>query len=119
VGISFGAERIYDVMEELGLFPDGLDNYIKVLFLVLDEQSHAFAFNLVMKLRSEGIATDLYPEPGKLKKQFKYAEDIKAENIVVIGENEQSTGQFALKNQLTGDTSIYPLESLIKALKRS
>ncbi|MEO6189262.1 MAG: histidine--tRNA ligase, partial [Saprospiraceae bacterium] len=65
VGISFGAERIYDVMEELGLFPDGLDNYIKVLFLVLNEESHAFAFNLVMKMRSEGIASDLCPEPGK------------------------------------------------------
>ena len=76
VGISFGAERIYDVLESKGLFPTTLQNGPKVLVAAFDEASHQYAFTCVSELRQEGIAADLYPDPGKLKKQFKYATDM-------------------------------------------
>ncbi|MEP7195253.1 MAG: histidine--tRNA ligase [Saprospiraceae bacterium] len=117
VGISFGADRIYDVMEELSLFPANLNNSIEVLLMALDEPSHLFAFQLASKLRLENISVELYPEFGKLKKQFKYAEDIKAVNTLVIGEEEALTGQFKLKNQATAVESILDLEGLIRHIK--
>lgn len=116
VGISFGAERIFDVMEEHGLFPKETSSGLKLLFLVLDEASHAFAFQLTMQLRAQGISCDIYPEPGKLKKQFKYAEDIKAENIVVVGESEQRSKLLKIKNQLTGQEYEGDINSVIATL---
>lgn len=117
VGLSFGADRIYDVMEELGLFPSEINNPVKLLLLVLDEASHRFAFQLANRLRGEGIKTDVYPEPGKLKKQFKYAEDIKAEYIAVIGEAERDKSEFSIKDQATGQQTNCDIESLIQRLK--
>ncbi|MFN8280259.1 MAG: histidine--tRNA ligase [Saprospiraceae bacterium] len=117
VGISFGADRIYDVMEELGLFPDELNKPLTLLFLCLDESSQAYAFDLCCSLRDEGIAADVYPEHGKLKKQWKYAEDIRASYTIVIGEDERHKGSFQLKNQSTGMSTECNRSELMMTLK--
>ena len=103
VGISFGAARIYDIMEELDLFPSSVTDSIEVLLIALDEVSHIQCFNWVMALREKGIASDLYPSPVKLKKQMKYANDIGVPYTIVIGSQELESGQFKLKNMDSGE----------------
>lgn len=117
VGISFGADRIYDVMEELSLYPESLNMPLGLLFLCLDEASQAYAFDLCSSLRDEGIAADVYPEYGKLKKQWKYAEDIRASYTIVIGEDERQKGRFQLKNQSTGVSTECNRSELMSILK--
>ncbi|MBT8233722.1 MAG: histidine--tRNA ligase [Saprospiraceae bacterium] len=116
VGISFGAARIFDVMEELNLFPKEIDQILKVLLIAFDETSHEFAFSLLSKLRDAGVSADLYPKPTKLGKQMKYANQINVPYTLLIGSEEISKETFALKNMETGEQSAYSLEQLIKAL---
>ena len=103
VGISFGAARIYDIMEELNLFPPSVTDNLKVLLIALDDDSHVQCFNWVMALRDQGIASDLYPAPVKIKKQMKYANDIGVPYTIVIGTQELESGQFKLKDMSTGE----------------
>ncbi len=117
VGISFGADRIYDVMEEQKLFPEILNSTVEVLVLSLDDDAQLFAFGLVSHLREAGIVAEAYPEGGKLKKQFKYAEDIKASNIIVIGDEEKKSNVYKLKNQATSKVQILDLQNLILSLR--
>lgn len=113
VGISFGAARIYDVMEELGLFPDTIEEKLKYLFIAFDQTSHEYAFAQMSKLRLSGIASDLYPEPLKLKKQMKYANDINVPFVILIGSEEMESGIFSIKNMKTGDQSKLGLQEII------
>jgi len=117
VGVSFGAARIFDVMEELELFPPSVSNKLKVLFLAFDGESHTFAFEQLSKLRHAGISADLYPEPTKLKKQMKYANDINVPYTILIGTVEMSSGELSLKNMETGEQSKKTLNELIELLK--
>lgn len=103
VGVSFGAERIYDVMEELNLFPSDVQKDIEVLFVALDEESHKYAFKQVSSLREAGIACDLYPEPAKMKKQMSYANARNVPYVAIIGETERLEGKVSLKNMITGE----------------
>lgn len=103
VGVSFGAERIYDVMEELNLFPPDVQKDIEVLFVALDEESHKYAFKQVSLLRQSGIPCDLYPEPTKMKKQMSYANTRNVPYVAIIGETERLTGKVSLKNMVTGE----------------
>nr|MBP9056409.1 ATP phosphoribosyltransferase regulatory subunit [Saprospiraceae bacterium] len=103
VGVSFGAERIYDVMEELNLFPADVQKDIEVLFVALDEESHRYAFTQVSALRQAGIACDLYPEPTKMKKQMSYANARNVPFVAIIGETERQEGKVSLKNMVTGE----------------
>lgn len=116
VGISFGADRIYDVMQELGLWPTSLEVSVKVLFMALDDQSHRHAFDLAQQCREAGIPVDIYPDPGKLKKQFKFAEDLKIPFLVILGEDEVKTGRYNLKNQSNGEQTSYSIEEIIACL---
>lgn len=116
VGVSFGAERIYDVMEELELFPATASDSLKVLFVTFDQKAHAYAFRCLNQVRKAGISADLYPEPAKLKKQMKYANDRKAPYVVLIGDNEMESGQLTLKNMENGDQSSLTLEAIIAQL---
>lgn len=117
VGVSFGAERIYDVMEELGLFPDEVQKDIQILFIALDAESHLFAFKQVMTMRSHGIACDLYPEATKLKKQMSYANARKVPFCAIIGEVERSQSVFSLKNMVSGAQENIGLDALIHKFK--
>jgi histidyl-tRNA synthetase len=103
VGVSFGAERIYDAMEELGLFPDDIEKGIDLLFCAMDQESHLYAFQEVYRLRAIGIACDLYPEPAKIKKQMAYANARKVAWVAIIGETERQQGMVMLKNMITGE----------------
>ena len=115
VGISFGAERIYDVLEAKGLFPADVQAGPKVLLASVDEFSHKYAFQCVTQLRQAGISSDLYPDPGKKKKQFKYAEDTGCEYIGIVGENELKS-HITLKNLRTGDQNEITIEEVIERL---
>jgi len=118
VGISFGAARIYDVMEELSLFPESIDQTLKVLLLAFDDNAHKYAFNLCSKLRAKNISADLYPEPTKFKKQMKYANQIGVPFTVAIGSDEMSTETFSLKNMNTGDQVKCQFDELVNLLSK-
>ena len=117
VGISFGADRIYDVLESLDLFPVSLEQNLQVLFASFDEAAHRYAFNCLSRLRAAGIAGELYPEPGKLKKQFEYAAKRHAPLVVIVGDEEMKTGLLTVKDQQSGAQTKMTLEELEAHLK--
>lgn len=102
VGISFGVDRIYDVMEELKLFPAGVHTGTKVLFFNLGEAESKKAFELMQQLRSKGISCELFHEQAKFDKQFKYAEKKQIPFIIIIGTKELETATCNVKNLQTG-----------------
>ncbi len=112
VGVSFGAERIFDVMEELSLFPSSEAAQVQVLFIAFDKASHLYAFKNSKKLREKGINTALYPEPVKLKKQMKYANDLKVPYVILVGDKEMESGNLTLKNMETGEQQSLSIEEI-------
>ncbi|MBL7775794.1 MAG: histidine--tRNA ligase [Saprospiraceae bacterium] len=116
VGISFGADRIYDVLESLERFPENLSETVRILFVAFDEATHEYAFECVSRIRAAGIAADLYPEPGKLKKQFEYAAKCNIPLVAIVGETEMRTGAIAVKDQQSGAQTSYTVEELINRL---
>lgn len=117
VGISFGADRIYDVMEGLNLFPETLAESLQILFVSFDEATFEFAFDCLNRVRAAGIAAELYPEPGKLKKQMEYANKRAVPLVVIVGESEMQSGQLTVKNMKTGEQTGKKVEALIEELK--
>jgi histidyl-tRNA synthetase len=113
VGISFGADRIYDVLTELDLFPKEVDKGLEVLFVNFGEKEVDVALQLIKQLRAGGISSELYPDNAKLKKQFKYADDKGVSFTVIIGESELLAGNVVLKNMATGEQQELSNESLI------
>lgn len=103
VGVSFGAARIYDVMEELDIFPDSTAEGTQLLFVTFDEKALDYAFDALQTVRKAGINAEIYPEPVKMKKQMKYANSRKIPYVAVVGDNEIQTGEVALKNMQTGE----------------
>ncbi|MDX1912020.1 MAG: ATP phosphoribosyltransferase regulatory subunit, partial [Saprospiraceae bacterium] len=116
VGISFGADRIYDVLEALGLFPETLDRGVQALFAAFDEPTLEYAFECAARLRKAGIAAEVYPEPGKLKKQFEYVAKRNIPYIAITGETEMQNGTVQLKIQATGEQQTLGVEELIGLL---
>ena len=102
VGISFGVERIYDIMEELKLFPQDALKTTEVLFVHFSEANRDFAFPLVQQLRDANVATELYPDKAKMEKQMKYANAKGIPYVVVIGDNEMQSGKLAVKDMRSG-----------------
>ena len=113
VGLSFGVDRIYDVMEELQLFPDTASSGTKILFFNLGDQEAAAAFETLQQVRSQGIAAELFPENVKFDKQFKYAEKKNIPYIVIIGEKELADKEANVKNIKTGEQRRITLTSLV------
>ena len=118
VGISFGAERIYDVMEELGLFESISEVSAKVICLSFDEESHSFAYEQASKLRKMNIPTEVYPSSVKMKKQMKYANNKGIPYAIIIGEEEMKTGNLTLRNMINGEEGKYTLTEIGEKLKR-
>lgn len=116
VGISFGLDRIYDVMEELGLFPSELSETIQVLIVHFDEGCFTHGIGVLEKLRNASIRADIYPESVKVKKQFNYADKVKAGHTLVIGQNEIDAGIYKLKDMKSGEQASLSLEEIIKKL---
>jgi len=103
VGISFGVDRIYDVMEELNLFPQDVSTGTKALFFNLGDAESRQAFSLMQELRSHNIACELFHEQAKFDKQFKYAEKKKIPFVIIIGAEELKSGKCAIKNLQSGE----------------
>jgi histidyl-tRNA synthetase len=117
VGISFGADRIYDVMMELNLFPTEIGATTKILFANFGEQEEMQILPILRKIRQAGINAEIYPEAAKMKKQFKYADDKKIPFVGVIGTEEIQKNVIALKNMTSGEQELLSLEKVIEKLK--
>lgn len=102
VGVSFGAERIYDVMTELSLFPASTADDLQVLLIAFDQAAHEYAFACAGQLRAHGINCELYPEPLKLRKQMEYANKRGVPYTILIGETEMASGLLTLKDMASG-----------------
>lgn len=117
VGISFGADRIYDLMEQKALFPDESLPKVQVLFLNFGESEALEAFRWTQELQKNGVSAMVYPDNLKLKKQFKFADDINAKFVAFLGESELQNGTVNLKDQSTGEQKEYHLNELITEFK--
>ena len=117
VGISFGADRIYDVLNELELFPTESENILQVMFVNFGTKEQQRSLKWVQQLRSIGVSCELYPSSNKLQKQMKYANDIKAKFVALIGEEEYENNSIQLKNMETGEQSSTDLNGLLKMFK--
>jgi histidyl-tRNA synthetase len=113
VGISFGVDRIYDVMEELNLFPADVHVGTQVLFFNLGEKESTAAFGLMQQLRNKNIRCELYHEAVKFDKQFKYAERKNITYVVIIGSKELEEKTCTIKNLLQGSQQTIPQQELI------
>ena len=116
MGISFGADRIYDVLNALNLFPDRITSSSKVLIIHFSTEEVSPLFSLAAELRKKGIAVEIYPEPVKLKKQFSYADAKNIEYVVLAGKNELEHGIFGLKNMKTAEQQNLNKEELLQYL---
>ena len=102
VGISFGADRIYDVMDELKLFPESATTGTTVLISNFDTQAELYALPVLQQFREAGIAAELYPTSAKLKKQMSYADAKSIPYVILIGSDEMESGKLTLKNMQSG-----------------
>ncbi len=117
VGISFGADRIYDTLEELNLFPQNLQQSSKILFCNFGEKEEKQCILWAEKLRKEGIKTEIYPENAKLKKQIGYADAKRIPFVALVGEQELAEQKVSLKNLATGEQISLKIEELVNFLK--
>lgn len=113
IGISFGLDRIYLVMEELGIFPEDSEKNVKYLFANYGEAESIEALKLISELRQRNIAAELYPEASKLKKQFTYAEKKGIENLVFMGLEEINNHSVTVKNLLSGEQKTMKIEAFL------
>ena len=117
VGISFGVDRIYDVLEELNLFPQDVQISTKALFFNMGEAESNFAFGIMQQLRSSGISCELFHEATKINKQFTYAEKKNIPFVIIIGSKEMEEKNCSVKNLAAGKQEIVALENLAGYLK--
>ena len=116
VGISFGAERIYDVLTQLNLFPENLSLGIDVMFVNFGEKEESHILPILSQLRSKGISAEIYPDSAKMKKQMTYANNTKAHFVAIIGETEMDDNNITLKNMQTGEQWTTNLEEAVKII---
>ncbi len=117
VGVSFGAARIFDVMEEMNLFPAETGETLQILLIALDDEAHKYAFRQLNALRAAGINADLYPEAAKMKKMMKYANARNVPFTAIIGSEEMKTGKLAFKNMETGEQEKLGTGEIMERLK--
>ncbi|GMT45869.1 MAG: histidine--tRNA ligase [bacterium] len=116
VGVSFGADRIYDVLTELKLFPENTASLTKVLLVNFGEKEEIFSLGVLEKLQRADIPAELYPEPAKMKKQMKYANQKQIPYVLLIGEEEMNTGRLTLKNMVSGEQQKMEISEIIKLI---
>lgn len=116
VGISFGADRIYDVLEELNLFPVDSNQHTQVLICCFDPEGEVYALPLLQRLRQHNINAELYPAGVKMQKQMKYANDKQIPFTLVIGSSEIQTGLLSFKNMQTGVQEKRPFEAILESI---
>ena len=118
VGISFGADRIYDVLNALNLYPAEITSTTRVLFINFGEREAAFAMKCLDEVRRAGIAAEIFPETAKMKKQMEYANGLNVPFVAIIGEDELARGGMTLKNMDTGEQRFLTPSEAVKALRR-
>ena len=118
VGISFGADRIFDLMEAKGLFPKNLTQSAKILFANFGEKEMLASLKIANQLRAQNIPCEVYPDAVKMKKQFKYAEDRKIPYLGLIGEDEMANATITVKNLATGEQTSSTLDELLHMLNQ-
>ncbi len=118
VGISFGLDRIYLVLEELELFPATVSNTIDVLFINFGEKEALYSLNAIKHIRSNGYNAELYPDNAKMKKQMNYANKRNIPFVVLVGEEEVNNNNYTLKNMRSGEQEKCSLDDLINLLKQ-
>lgn len=116
VGISFGADRIYDVMTTLDLFPDEQADKVKVMFANLGKEESKAALKIMTDLREHGVSCEIYPDNNKLGKQMTYANNNGIEYVAIIGENELQQNTVTVKNMVTGEQTSIPASDLVTTL---
>lgn len=114
VGFSFGADRIFDVLNQLDLYPEGSLKTTQLLFVNFGQKEEIHLLPLIAKVRKAGIRTELYPESTKMKKQMGYADAKKIPFVAIVGENEMAENKINLKNMLTGEQTLVTIEELIE-----
>jgi histidyl-tRNA synthetase len=116
VGVSFGAERIFDVLAQLDLFPKESLETIKVMFVNFGEKEEAYCLPVLAKLRKNNVNAEIFPENAKMKKQMNYANKKEIPFVVLAGESEINEGKFTLKNMESGEQKLVSAEEMIKIL---
>lgn len=117
VGISFGADRIFDVLNQLELYPKEAVNSTKVMFVNFGEKETEYVLPVLADIRAKGINAEIYPDSAKMKKQMNYANDKHIPFVALAGENEMNENKFTLKNMITGEQSLVTAEELYSAVK--
>ena len=117
VGISFGADRIYDVLNQLDLYPKEAVNATQLLFVNFGEKEAAYCLPVLSAARDAGIRAEVYPDSAKMKKQMSYANDKNIPFVAIVGENEMNEGKLTLKNMTTGEQSLVTPEELLAVVK--
>ena len=117
VGISFGADRIYDVLNQLDLYPKEAVNATQLLFVNFGEKEAAYCLPVLSAARDAGIRAEIYPDSAKMKKQMSYANDKNIPFVVIVGENEMNEGKLTLKNMTTGEQSLLTPDELLAIVK--
>lgn len=118
VGISFGADRIYDVLNQLDLYPQELLASTQILFATFGENEFIFALNLLKEVRNNGISAEIYPEPVKMKKQMSYADNKAIPYVAIVGETEMAENKVMLKNMVTGEQQLVGIAEVVSILKK-
>ncbi len=118
VGISFGADRIYDVLNQLDLYPQELLASTQILFATFGENEFNFALNLLKEVRNNGISAEIYPEPVKMKKQMSYADNKSIPYVAIVGETEMAENKVMLKNMVTGEQQLVGVAEVVSILKK-
>lgn len=118
VGISFGADRIYDVLNQLDLYPKEAVNGTQLLFVNFGETEAAYVLPVLMQAREAGIRAEIYPDSAKMKKQMGYANSKNIPFVALVGETEMNEGKVTLKNMTTGEQTLVTPEELIAAIRK-
>ena len=118
VGISFGADRIYDVLNQFNLYPEELMHSTKLLFATFGEEELLYALECLKKVRAAGIPAEVYPEPVKIKKQMTYADAKGVPYVAIIGETELKEGNVMCKNMVTGEQMSMSIDEIIANLSK-
>lgn len=117
VGISFGADRIFDVMNQLDLFPKDANTTTRILFVNFGNEEELYCLPIIKALRDNGINAEIYPDASKMKKQMTYADKKGIPYVALVGENEMKAGVVSLKNMTSGEQENFTPEELIQKLK--
>ena len=118
VGISFGADRIYDVLNTLDLYPDEAKDSTRVMFVNFGVAEAGASMKMLKELRNAGIAAEIYPDAAKMKKQMGYADALAIPFVAIVGETEMTQNKMMLKNMVTGEQSLVGVEEAIEIIKK-